>query len=142
MNKLLLLVMSLLFVVFVFSQEKDKAYYLRKFHMFTPSGKVNYYELMYFSGNEVILTTINVLGQIGNPITTAFFIDTCHQQLGKIDSLNSGYIIRDDQKRVFKIRKMNARKLRVDFNGFYATYKRIPETVNFVTKLKSICSCY
>jgi hypothetical protein len=141
MNKLLLLVLTLPFTEYGFSQELNRAHYLRKFDVFSTAGKLHYYELMYLNGDEVALTTIKVFGEIGNPITTTFIIDTCYQQIGKVDSLFSGYLIRDNHKRVFKIKKMGTRKLNVDFNGFIASYKRISETVYLVTKLKNICSC-
>ena len=143
MKKLILVALSLMFTLYGFSQEMAKTYYLRKYHNYSPSGKVNFYDLLYVYGNNIELTTIKVFGEIGNPVTTTFFIDTCYHQLGEFDSLNTGYVVlRDGQKRKFKIKKKSYRIMRLDFNEFIAKYKRIPETVNLVIKLKNICSCY
>lgn len=142
MNRLLLLlVLAMLLTEFGFSQGKVRSYYLRDYPVFRPVGKINQYQLISFYGDDFVLTTLDVAGHIGNPITSTFVIDTCYQQVGKLDSMLSGYLIGNNNKTNFQIEKMGSRKLDIRFNGSRLRFRRISETVFLVTELKSICSC-
>lgn len=142
MRKIILAIVCFISVSQGYAQNKNEAYYLREFDAFTPIGKEHYYQIIYFSDSDVDLVVIKVQGKIGNPIKTDFFIDSCYKFIGKMNSLDSGYLsINDERKWIVKIKKRSGRKLKVDLNGVIIKYYRISETVNFLVKLESYCFC-
>jgi hypothetical protein len=142
MRTIILAIVCLISVSHLYAQNKNETYYLREFDAYSPIGKDHYYQIMRFSGSDVDLTVIKVQGKIGNPIKTDFFIDSCYKWIGKMNSLDSGYLsINDESKWIMKIKKRSDQKLIVDLNGVVVKYNRVSETVNFLVKLESYCFC-
>lgn len=142
MRRIILVIGYLMVLESSYSQDKNDAYYLRKAEQFTAAGKLNSYEIMHFSGSNVELIIVEVMGKIGNPITTDFFIDTCYMFRGMMESVDSGYLLLSDGgKKAVKIKKRSDRKLTIDYNGDIAKYNRISKSVNFLVKLESYCFC-
>jgi hypothetical protein len=142
MNKMIMLLLFCFFVKESISQEKNDRYYLGEHKMESSIGPLHIYQLFRFSGNNVEMTSIRVQGKIGNPLKRLFIIDTCTHWNGKIDSLNNGILYSNENKLLFKVKRMTDKKLKLVFSDVPLNYSRISELVNVVMMTDKFCSCY
>jgi hypothetical protein len=141
MNKIIMLLLFLFFAKKSISQERDERYYLGEYKICATVGLLHYYQIFRFSGKNVEMTSIKVQGKIGNPLKKLFIIDTCTHWSGKIDSLNNGFLFSNENKLVFKVKRMTAKKLKLVFSTVPLKYTRISELVNVVMMTDKFCSC-